>query len=91
MLSTVSVQYSHANALQCKNIYLKKQDTFDRILENMIKSWSSANIQRTPEKCGRYFVNLRGRPGEFIAIARNKKYKNVTYIITCIYKEQRNK
>lgn len=35
---TVSVYYSHANALKCKNIYLKKQDTSDCILENMIKS-----------------------------------------------------
>lgn len=37
MLLTVSVHYSHANALQCKNRYLKNQDSFDRILENIIK------------------------------------------------------
>lgn len=68
---TVSVHYSHANALKCKNISLKKQDTSDCILENMIKSRS--NIQRTPEKCGRYFVCLRVKTGELILTAQNKK------------------
>lgn len=30
----VNVHYNHANARQCKNIDLKKLDTFDCILEN---------------------------------------------------------
>lgn len=85
----VTVHHSHANALQCKNIFFKKQDTFDCILKNMIKSWSSANIQRTPEKCGRCFVFLRVKTGELAS--RKKKYKNITYVIKCIHKEQQDK
>lgn len=68
------------------------QETFDWILENMIKSRSSANIQKTPEKCGRDIVYLRVKTGELIPIAQNKKYKK-HYITTLkrIYKNSKNK
>lgn len=51
----------------------------------MIKSLSSANIHKTPEKCGHYFVYLRMKTGKLILIAQNKKYKNIPHIIKCIY------
>lgn len=78
----ITVKQKHCSA----KIYIWKKR--ECVLENMIKSWSFANIQRTPEKCGRYFVYLRVKTGELILIAWNKKYKNITYIMTCIYKDQ---
>lgn len=66
------------------------QETFDCILENMIESRSSANIQKTPEKCGHDTVYLRVKTGELILVAQNKKYKkNTTYILKCIYKNSK--
>lgn len=53
----------------------------------MIKKLIIADIQRTPETSGRNVfwgwerVNLH-------VIAQNKMYKNITYVIKCIYKKQ---
>lgn len=69
------VYYSHATALLCKNTHLKKLENFDCILENMIKSLSPANIQRTPEKRGRYVVYRRVKMGKLI---QRKKTSKIT-------------
>lgn len=74
MLIIVSAHLSHAKTWQCKNIYLKKQNTFDCILENMIKKLIIADIQRTPETSGRNVFYLRVRTSE---LARDSAKSNV--------------